>query len=285
MPSIYPFFSPPSDAGYEPPLDLRWGVTDEICGARRFCSNRVIIPPGSQNQHHYHLGCEAFIFFTAGEWRTFGGIEKRAKEVGPGAAVYIPVGEPHSYENVNPDKVGMELAFYGTIAHRRDAGTVFLEDSFRRGGKLMKQERPTPDQYISSLEWKPELSEGPLRFLHVNEADVDRDTLAPIEMRWLVSGDICGSKELVGGVGELPPRETTGRVRTPGCEQPLYLFDGVLELTDWRGVAHIVQPETYVYIPQGEIWCLANPDAWRVARFFVMGGGVNRINSLRPAKA
>ena len=274
-----PFHSLPSDAAYEPPIDMRWGVTDEICGARRFCSNRVMIPPRSNNQHHFHLGCEALIFFTHGNWEFYRGIARSPIRMGPGACVHIPPGEPHSYANLDDTDAAGELAFYGMIPHRRFAETHFIDRQWVDRGRVVEapagQLRP----------WQPQDSEGEITVVGPDEGDVDTATLPAVRMRWTITAARCKAREIVGGVGTLEPGATTGALRIAGAEAMLYLLDGVLEVRGIVGDLTIVAPETFVYLAQGQVFRLRNPDQWRTARFFVSCGGIADVGAMKVEQA
>jgi mannose-6-phosphate isomerase-like protein (cupin superfamily) len=283
MLSVYPFYQLPNDAEYEPPIDLRWGVTDELCGSRRFSANRVIIPPNSNNQHHYHLGCEAMIYFTHGNWRVFKGADKTPQDVAPGSCVHIPVGEPHSYANVDPQEPAYELAFYGMIPHRRFAKTIFIDDTWTRQGKVIKADPNSDVQEINAGKWKSSDSEGPMSLFGPGEGDVDRSVLPNCLIRWLVSKDRCNSRELVAGVAELSPGADTGFVRFEGAEAMFFLLTGNLEAHDQVNV-QIVAPESFIYLPQGQAFRIRNPAQWAEAKFFVCCGGINKVDDIRPQR-
>jgi uncharacterized RmlC-like cupin family protein len=117
----------PSDADYEPPLDMRWGVTDRLGGSRLLCGARTLDPPRGRIQHHYHTGAEAVIFFLRGTFRLFSGPAREAIDVGPGDVAYIAPGVLHSYCSLEEEQVAEEVAFYGGVASKEAAGTVFVE--------------------------------------------------------------------------------------------------------------------------------------------------------------
>lgn len=117
----------PSDTDYEPPLDMRWGVTDRLGGARLLCGARTLDPPRGRIQHHYHDGVEAIIFFLDGAFRMFSGPDREPIDVRPGDIVYIPPGTFHSYCSMEESAMAEEVAFYGGVANKADARTVFVE--------------------------------------------------------------------------------------------------------------------------------------------------------------
>jgi quercetin dioxygenase-like cupin family protein len=279
MISVFPFHSIPPDNDYEPPIDLRWGITDEMCGARDFCANRVYIPPRSNNQHHYHLGCEALIYFTHGRWRVFRGIEREAVTVEPGDCVHIPVGEPHSYQILDENSPGKELAFYGMIPHRRWAETTFIDDHWVEEGKTVRADRDATEQVIDAAAWQPSFSQGKITHLKAADVQADCKTIAPLAVRWLASKAICEARALVSGLATLAPRQGTRRLQNRGAEMMLFLFKGALEVRDWRGQPHYVSPETFVYVPRGVAWSIANPDIWDEAEFFLSYGGINSFDA------
>lgn len=276
---IYPFHALPSDAAYEPPIDMRWGITDEICGARRFCSNRVMIPPRSNNQHHYHLGCEALIFFTHGNWEFYRGIDRAPQRMGAGACVHIPPGEPHSYANLDDADPAGELAFYGMIAHRRLAETHFIDRQWTDRGKVVHAE---PGQLRP---WQASDSEGAITIVPPDEGDLDTATLPNARIVWKVTADRCPAREIAGGVATLEPGADTGTIRFQGAEAMLYLLAGTLEARTQVGERQIIGAESFAYLPQGQVFRLRNPDQWRAARFFFACGGVARSAALRPVPA
>jgi uncharacterized RmlC-like cupin family protein len=284
MIGVYPFHEIPNDPDYEPPIDLRWGITDELCGARHFCSNRVIIPPQSNNQHHYHLGCEALIYFTHGNWEVYQGIDKKAKKVGPGSCVYIPVGEPHSYANLDTTgKAAYELAFYGMIPHRRFAETIYVDGEWKERGKIIQVPSDT-EQVIDSGRWKPSDSEGPIILFSRDDGIRDDTTIPGLSVRWLVTKGLCKSRELLGGVGTMAPRSDTGFVKNEGAEMMFYLFTGLLEVQDQLGRPQVVPPETFVYLPQHVVWRVRNVDQWHSPEFYICCGGINTIEDIKPRK-
>jgi uncharacterized RmlC-like cupin family protein len=117
----------PSDTDYEPPLDMRWGVTDRLGGARLLCGARTLNPPRGRIQHHYHAGVEAVIFFLGGAFRVFSGPDREPIDVAPGDVAYIAPGTLHSYCSMETVGLAEEVAFYGGIASKEAAGTVFVE--------------------------------------------------------------------------------------------------------------------------------------------------------------
>lgn len=117
----------PSDTDYEPPLDMRWAVTDRLGGARFLCGARTLNPPRGRIQHHYHAGVEAVIFFVGGAFRIFSGPDREPIDVGPGDVAYIAPGTLHSYCSMETEGPAEEVAFYGGIARKEAAGTVFVE--------------------------------------------------------------------------------------------------------------------------------------------------------------
>ena len=115
-----------SDRDYEPPLDMRWAVTAELGGARALCGARTLNPPRGRIQHHYHDGVEAVIFFLGG-FRILSGPDREPIDVGPGDLAYIAPGTLHSYCSIHTDSPAEEVAFYGGIASKDMAATVFVE--------------------------------------------------------------------------------------------------------------------------------------------------------------
>ena len=281
MIGVYPFHEIPNDPDYEPPIDLRWGITDELCGARRFCSNRVIIPPQSNNQHHYHLGCEAMIYFTHGNWEVYRGIDKVPQKVGPGSCVYIPVGEPHSYANLDKSDRAYELAFYGMIPHRRFADTIYIDGEWKDDGKVIAAPSET-GQVIASDRWKPSDSTGSIAHFGKGDGVKDEATFPGLSVRWLVTKERCKSRELLGGIGTMQPLADTGFVKNTGAEMMLYLFEGLLEVYDQLGRPHLVPPESFVYLPQHVAWRIRNVDQWRSPEFYVCCGGINSVSGINP---
>ncbi len=280
MIGVYPFHQIPNDPDYEPPIELRWGVTDELCGARRFCSNRVSIPPQSNNQHHYHLGCEALIYFTHGNWEVYRGIDRLPQRVGPGTCVYIPVGEPHSYANLDGTDRAYELAFYGMIPHRRFADTIYVDGQWKEAGNTIAAPSTT-EQVIDATRWQPSDSQGSIALCGKEDSPQDGRTICGLAIRWLVSKESCGSRELLGGIGTMAPGADTGLVKNEGAEMMLYLFDGLLEVYDQLGRPHLVPPETFVYFPQHVAWRVRNVDQWRSPEFYVCCGGIASVGEIK----
>jgi len=116
-----------SDRDYEPPLDMRWAVTRELGGAHALCGARTLNPPRGRIQHHYHDGVEAVIFFLSGGFRMFSGPGRTPIDVEPGDIAYIAPGTLHSYASREPEGMAEEVAFYGGIATKAEANTVFVE--------------------------------------------------------------------------------------------------------------------------------------------------------------
>ncbi|MGH9894992.1 MAG: hypothetical protein ACREA0_24030, partial [bacterium] len=190
-----------------------------------------------------------------------------------------PVGEPHSYENLDTESPGKELAFYGMIPHRRLADTTFFDDHWVKEGKVIKADMATTEQTIDPRAWKPSFSRGKVTLFKSSEAQADRSFLEPAAVRWLVTRDTCNTEELLAGLVTLAPQKHTGRKQNLGAEMMLFLFKGTLEVRDWLGHPYFIGPESFVYFPKGTAWSIGNPDMWDEAEFFLSYGGINAIDA------
>jgi quercetin dioxygenase-like cupin family protein len=116
-----------SDIGFAN-MDIRFLITDKICGAEELSLFRTVFPPGfSAHQKHYHADIEEVIFGIRG--RGIVGIEHGDKkieeyEISPGVAVFIPKDAVHWFRNADPKE---EVEICGVYS-APDAGDYKPED-------------------------------------------------------------------------------------------------------------------------------------------------------------
>jgi uncharacterized RmlC-like cupin family protein len=194
--------------------------------------------------------------------------------------VYIPVGEPHSYANLDGTDRAYELAFYGMIPHRRFADTIYVDGQWKEAGNTIAAPSTT-EQVIDATRWQPSDSQGSIALFGKEDSPQDGRTICGLAIRWLVSKESCGSRELLGGIGTMAPGADTGLVKNEGAEMMLYLFDGLLEVYDQLGRPHLVPPETFVYFPQHVAWRVRNVDQWRSPEFYVCCGGIASVGEIK----
>ncbi len=117
----------PKDLTYEPPLKIEFGVNSGTVGARAITMGRTVIPPGTKNQPHIHLNCEASMYVISGRMRAWTGSDPahlRPEEVPAGHFCYVPTGEIHGVENMSDTEPVVLIFAYGGVPNKEAAGTV-----------------------------------------------------------------------------------------------------------------------------------------------------------------
>lgn len=136
---VKPAASAKSEIGFAN-MDIRFLITDKICGAEELSLFRTVFPPGfSAHQKHYHVGIEEVIFGIRG--RGVVGIEhEKSKveeyEILPGVAVFIPKNAVHWFRNPDPEE---EVEICGVYS-APDAGDYRAED-YVYIGKITDEEK------------------------------------------------------------------------------------------------------------------------------------------------
>ena len=118
-----------TDKEYEKGLAIKFGINDTVCGAKRICMGRTIIPPHTANERHVHLNAEAAMYIIRGTMTLFLGPEARVEKCPPGTFVYAPEGIIHGVANASRTEE-VELVFcYGGVPSKEAARIVFIDDS------------------------------------------------------------------------------------------------------------------------------------------------------------
>lgn len=114
-------------------MDIRFLITDKLCGAENISLFRTIFPPKfSSHKKHIHVGMEEIVFGIRGRGAI--GIEHEDGKVEeyeftPGVAVFIPKDAVHWLRNLNPDE---EIEICGAYS-AANAGEYKPEDYIFKG--------------------------------------------------------------------------------------------------------------------------------------------------------
>jgi len=118
-----------TDTRYEKGLAINFGINEEVCGSKRICMGRTIVPPHTANERHVHLNAEAAMFIIRGTMLLFLGPEAKMVKCPPGTFVYAPEGVIHGIANPSRTEE-VELIFsYGGVPSKEAARIVFIDDS------------------------------------------------------------------------------------------------------------------------------------------------------------
>jgi uncharacterized RmlC-like cupin family protein len=118
-----------TDLEYEKGLAVEIGVNEMVCGSKRICLGRTIIPPHTANERHIHANAEAAMFIVRGTMTLFLGPEAKMVDCRPGTFVYAPEGVVHGVANRSRTEE-VELIFaYGGVPSKEAARIVFIDDS------------------------------------------------------------------------------------------------------------------------------------------------------------
>jgi uncharacterized RmlC-like cupin family protein len=118
-----------TDTRYEKGLAINFGINEEVCGSKRICMGRTIVPPHTANERHVHLNAEAAMFIIRGTMLLFLGPEAKMVKCSPGTFVYAPEGVIHGIANPSRTEE-VELIFsYGGVPSKEAARIVFIDDS------------------------------------------------------------------------------------------------------------------------------------------------------------
>lgn len=94
-------------------------ITPMTAGTRAISLATIFVEPGAASTPHFHKVTEEIYYFIEGEGKVTCGGE--TFKVGPGSAVYIPVGEVHWVENTSAKRLKFVSA---------DSPTFDLSDIF-----------------------------------------------------------------------------------------------------------------------------------------------------------
>jgi len=128
-----------SESGFSH-MDIRFLVTDKICGAEDLSLFRTVFPPKFSAHHkHYHKDIEEVIFGIRGQGVV--GIEgKDGKaeeyEISPGVAVFVPKNAVHWFRNLKDDE---EVEICGVYS-AANAGEYLPED-YIYVGKIQEEDK------------------------------------------------------------------------------------------------------------------------------------------------
>jgi len=123
------------DETFEPGLKIERGIHSDTVENPKMAMGHTVIPPGSRNERHYHVRCDAGMYVLKGRLRMVFGPEFKQQEVvtEPGDFIFVPQGEIHGLENLS-DKEAAEIVFCigGTspedVRHYKEEGhTVKVE--------------------------------------------------------------------------------------------------------------------------------------------------------------
>jgi len=85
-----------SGFGYEPPLNINFGIDSATIGNPPAVMGKTVIPPGAKNQSHRHETTDACIYIISGSMRfIFGdpGTDRVTEVAVAGDFIHIPTGE------------------------------------------------------------------------------------------------------------------------------------------------------------------------------------------------
>ncbi|RPI99491.1 MAG: cupin domain-containing protein [Deltaproteobacteria bacterium] len=118
----------PIDSEYEKGFDIRFGVNDATCGAKKIVTGRTFLAPGGKNDPHYHANSEAVMYIMRGRIRVTAGTGDRKAEyvVGPGSFIYVPPGEVHGIVNDSDSEPADWIFMYPGVPNKEAAGTIIL---------------------------------------------------------------------------------------------------------------------------------------------------------------
>jgi len=89
-------------------MDIRFLVTDKMCGAEELSLFRTVFPPGFSAHHkHYHKDIEEVMFGIRGTGVVgIEGTDSRVEEyeISPGVAVFVPKNAVHWFRNLKQDE-------------------------------------------------------------------------------------------------------------------------------------------------------------------------------------
>jgi len=123
------------DEAFEPGVTIERGIHSDTVDNPKMAMGHTVVPPGSRNQRHYHVRCDAGMYILKGRLRmSFGPpYKEKVVDVEPGDFVFVPQGEIHGLQNLS-DKEPAELVFCigGTspedVRHYKEDGhTVKIE--------------------------------------------------------------------------------------------------------------------------------------------------------------
>jgi uncharacterized RmlC-like cupin family protein len=118
-----------TDLEYEKGLAINFGINEAVCGSKRVCMGRTIIPPHTCNERHVHLNAEAAMYIIRGTMVLLLGPEAQKVICPPGTFVFAPEGIIHGVANPSHDEE-VELIFtYGGVPSKEAARIVFIDDS------------------------------------------------------------------------------------------------------------------------------------------------------------
>ncbi len=117
-----------ADTAYEKGLAISFGVNQQVCGSKRICMGRTIIPPHTANERHVHLNAEASMYVVRGTLTLLLGPEAKIIRCRPGTFVFAPEGIIHGVANASRTEE-VELIFaYGGVPSKEAAQIVFIDD-------------------------------------------------------------------------------------------------------------------------------------------------------------
>ena len=117
------------DTKYEKGLAINFGVNGTVCGSKRICMGRTIIPPHTANERHVHANAEASMYIIKGTMTLLLGPEAEIIKCPPGTFVYAPEGVIHGVANASRTEE-VELVFaYGGVPSKEAARIIFIDDS------------------------------------------------------------------------------------------------------------------------------------------------------------
>jgi uncharacterized RmlC-like cupin family protein len=118
-----------TDTEYEKGLAINFGINEQVCGSKRVCMGRTIIPPHTANERHVHLNAEAAMYIVRGTMVLLLGPEARIVKCPPGTFVFAPEGVIHGVANPSRTEE-VELIFtYGGVPSKEAARIVFIDES------------------------------------------------------------------------------------------------------------------------------------------------------------
>ena len=103
-------------------MDLKWLVTDANLGSKHLTFGRTVFAPGGSSRHalHIHKNAEEVLLVLKGHGNSF--IGEDILPMGPGDVCYIPVGVPHSFQNLSSDEECEIIFVYGGAPNLEKAG-------------------------------------------------------------------------------------------------------------------------------------------------------------------
>jgi uncharacterized RmlC-like cupin family protein len=118
------------DREYAPPFIGGEGIHSETVGMPiKMTMQRVVIPPGSRNQRHYHVKTEAGMHILKGRLKMFFGPDHEMEEAiaEAGDFVFVPRGEIHGLINLSNTEAAEIVSSYNSVGTPEEAQTVFVE--------------------------------------------------------------------------------------------------------------------------------------------------------------